>query len=108
MFFPLLFVLIGIFEIPIIVSAHSIGRSARHDCHKFSCIDMKGIPETPIQLYKYLLRQIPKLPAESQSYYRNYVKGVRNSDRIPLVTRSHFCRIFVRMPMKPIVSVSMR
>lgn len=39
---------------------------------------MKGIPGTPIQLYKYLLRQIPKLPAESQSYYRNYVKGVCN------------------------------
>ncbi|CAF2386650.1 unnamed protein product [Rotaria sp. Silwood2] len=36
---------------------------------------MKGIPQTPIQLYKYLLRQIPKLPVESQSYYRNYVKG---------------------------------
>ncbi len=39
---------------------------------------MKGIPGTPIQLYKYLLRQIPKLPVESQSYYRNYVKGVCN------------------------------
>ncbi|UJR36233.1 hypothetical protein I4U23_028965 [Adineta vaga] len=36
---------------------------------------MKGIPETPIQLYKYLLRQIPKLPTESQPYYRNYIKG---------------------------------
>lgn len=39
---------------------------------------MKGIPKTPIQLYKYLLQQIPKLPVESQSYYRNYVKGVRS------------------------------
>ena len=37
---------------------------------------MKGIPQTPIQLYKYLLRQIPQLPSESQSYYRNYIKGV--------------------------------
>ena len=39
---------------------------------------MTGIPKTPIQLYKYLLRQLPRLPAESQSYYRNYIKGVRN------------------------------
>ncbi|CAF0784775.1 unnamed protein product [Adineta ricciae] len=36
---------------------------------------MKAIPDTPIQLYKYLLRQIPRLPIESQPYYRNYVKG---------------------------------
>ncbi|CAF1118170.1 unnamed protein product [Rotaria magnacalcarata] len=36
---------------------------------------MKAIPQTPIQLYKYLLREIPKLPVESQPYYRNYVKG---------------------------------
>jgi hypothetical protein len=43
---------------------------------------MKGIPETPIQLYKYFLRQIPKLPIESQSYYRNYVKGVRDFPKI--------------------------
>jgi hypothetical protein len=51
---------------------------------------MKGIPATPIQLYKYLLRQIPKLPIESQSYYRNYVKGVRNSQIFTFLNNIHF------------------
>ena len=37
---------------------------------------MKGVPQTPIQLYQYLIRQIPRLPLESHSYYRNYIKGV--------------------------------
>ena len=49
------------------------------DRHSHQCksdIMMKGIPQTPFQLYKYLLRQIPNLPKESQPYYRNYVKGV--------------------------------
>lgn len=51
---------------------------------------MKGIiPQTPIQLYKYLLRQIPKLPKESQPYYRNYVKGVRENRWNEFVFFSH-------------------
>ncbi|KAH9525553.1 LYR motif-containing protein 9 [Bulinus truncatus] len=30
--------------------------------------------KTPLQLYKYLLRAIEKLPHEAQSYYKHHIK----------------------------------
>lgn len=33
--------------------------------------------KTPVQLYKYLLRQVRLLPKNSQDYYNNYVRQVR-------------------------------
>lgn len=95
----LLFLLIGFFEIPIILHI-------QNDCYSWNNnITMKGIPQTPIQLYKYLLRQIPRLPKESQSYYRNYVKGVCNSIECVEKNWLNICRIFVHMLMKSIRNV---
>jgi hypothetical protein len=69
---------------------------------------MKATPQTAIQLYKYLLRQVYRLPEESQSYYRNYIKGVRHQSTHFFVVDSYLflSRIFVRMLTKPILNVS--
>ncbi len=32
------------------------------------------LPQTPVQLYRYLLRVVKKLPKDSQFYYKNYVR----------------------------------
>ena len=71
-------------------------------------LKMNSIPKTPIQLYKYLLRQIPTLPPDSQSYYRNYIKGVRYFEILIISYDLSSFRIFVLMKMKLILNVSMK
>jgi len=40
---------------------------------------MKHNVETPVQLYRYLLRVIKKLPKSNQGYYQHHVRQVGHS-----------------------------